>query len=358
MGLNVSLRHNPHLGLVFASPFFGPYHQEKAFAKVSIMIFISTCSQDTTTDIVLNELDVNEILRFNIDKPEDFSWDFHRRGFRIVDKVSSKEITEKTLSSFYLRKPMYFDLIDVPKYGCVENWRREETDELFTDFFRECQRRGLVSLVRSQNNKYGKLRQLLVAERHFHVAPWHFFHGELPEDLKRGRWVVKSMTQTPIGEGKVFFVREVDPSALDLGYPWFVQEIVDGEEDVTVVYVDGKTYAANAPRNSFDGEDSRKSLMEHPVSWPKCQLSSDDERAIKGFMDETGYRFGRFDFIRKDGELWFLELNPNGQWAWLDEKNENGLVSLVADAIKREDRAHWENPSRQVLLSPSPAVSP
>jgi D-alanine-D-alanine ligase-like ATP-grasp enzyme len=57
-------------------------------------------------------------------------------------------------------------------------------------------------------------------------------------------------------------------------------------------------------------------------------------------MDETGYRFGRFDFIRKDGELWFLELNPNGQWAWLDEKNEHGLVSMVADAIKREDASH------------------
>lgn len=304
------------------------------------MIFISTCSQDTTTDIVLKELETVDVLRFNIDKPEDFMWDFHANGFRVTDKVSGKEITEGTLSSFYLRKPMYFDLIDVPKYGCVENWRREETDELFTDFFRECQSRGLTALVRSKNSNYGKLRQLLVAKRYFHVASWHFFHGVLPEALKYDRWVVKSMTQTPIGEGKVFFVKEVDPSALDLSYPWFVQERIDGEEEVTVVYVDGKMYAASASRDSFDSEDSRKALFVNPVSWPRCPLSSEDERAIKGFMDETGYRFGRFDFIRKDGKLWFLELNPNGQWAWLDEKNENGLVSLVADAIKREDRAH------------------
>ena len=249
-------------------------------------------------------------------------------------------MTDKTLTSFYLRKPMYFDLIDVPKYGCVENWCREETNELFQDFYRECQSRNLVALVCSPSNKYGKLRQLLAAQKHFHVAPWHFFHGELPEELKRGRWVVKSMTQTPIGKGKVFFVKEVDPSTLDLTYPWFVQERIDGEEEVTVVYIDGKTYAANAPRDSFGGEDSRKSLMEKPTSWPRCPLSSGDERAIRGFMEETGHRFGRFDFIRKDGELWFLELNPNGQWAWLDENNEHGLVSLVADAIKAEDRQH------------------
>ncbi|MBR3222545.1 MAG: hypothetical protein IKF72_09985 [Kiritimatiellae bacterium] len=300
----------------------------------------------------MKELDANGVLRFNIDKPVDFAWDFHRNGFRVINKTSGKEITEKTLTSFYLRKPMYFDLIDVPKHGCVENWRREETDELFADFFRECQSRGLVALVRSQNNKYGKLRQLLVAEKYFHVASWHFFHGELSEELKRGRWVAKSMTQTPIGTDKVFFVKEVDPCALDLSYPWFVQERIEGEEEVTVVYIDGKTYAANASRDSFDGEDSRKSIIVNPTAWPKCSLSADDERAIRGFMNETGYRFGRFDFIRKGGELWFLELNPNGQWAWLDEKNENGLVTLVADAIKAEDRQHRDRPSRQ---GPSPS---
>ena len=321
------------------------------------MIFISTCSQDTTTDIVMRELDADDVLRFNIDRPEDFAWDFHRDGFRIVDKVSCKEISEKTLTSFYLRKPMYFELIDVPKFGCEENWRREETDELFADFFRECQSRGLTALVRSQNGKYGKLRQLLVAERYFRVASWHFFHGALPEALKRGRWVVKSMTSAMIGEGRAFFVKEVNLFALDLAYPWFVQGRIEGEEEVTVVYVDGKMYAANAPRSSFNGDDSRKALFVNPVAWPRCSLSPEDERAIKGFMGETGYRFGRFDFIRKNGELWFLELNPNGQWAWLDAKNENGLVSLVADAIKREDLAHRENPYRLELPPPSRAIS-
>ena len=312
------------------------------------MIFIATCSQDTTTDIVMRELDATDVLRFNIDRPEDFAWDFHRSGFLVADRASGKEITERNFSSFYLRKPVYFESIDIPKFGCMENWRREETAELFKDFYRECQSRGLVSLVRCREDRYGKLRQLLAAERHFRVAPWHFFHGRLPEECKRGRWVVKSMTATPIGADKMLFVKEVDPAALDLGYPWFAQERIDGDEEVTVVYVDGKTYAANVPRDSFDGDDSRKSIfINQQTSWPRCPLSSEDERAIKGFMDETGYRFGRFDFIRKDGELWFLELNPNGQWAWLDEKNEHGLVSMVADAIRAEDRAHRERPSRR-----------
>lgn len=309
------------------------------------MIFIATCSQDTTTDILMKEFVADDILRFDIDRPDDFAWDFNAEGFAILENDTGKRIDGCTLSSFYIRKPLYTDFIDVPSFGCLENWRREETKELFRDFFRECQARGLVALVCCKDGKYGKLRQLLAAGKYFRVAPWHFFHGKLPEELKRGRWVAKSMTATPIGNDKIFFVKEVNPAALDLSYPWFVQDRIEGEEEVTVVYVDGKTFAASAPRDSFDGEDSRKSIFENPRAWPRCELSQEEERAIKGFMDETGYRFGRFDFIRKDGELWFLELNPNGQWAWLDEKNEHGLVSMVAETIKAEDRAHLARPS-------------
>lgn len=306
------------------------------------MIFISTCSQDSTTDMVVKQLGELDVFRFNIDKPENYSWDFNSGGFRVANTATGKEITDKTLTSFYLRKPMYYDMIDIPKFGCLENWRREETDELFSDFYRECQSRGFTALVISQNNKYGKLRQMLAAKHHFNVAPWHLFHGALPGDLEHGRWVVKSLTSTPIGEGKVLFVKEADPRALDLAYPWFVQERIDGEEEVTVAYVDGKMHAASAGRESFGGEDSRKSLFSNPVSWPKCPLTAEEESAIRGFMAETGYRFGRFDFIRMNGELWFLELNPNGQWAWLDLRGDNGLVKLVADAIAREDHLHRE----------------
>ena len=309
------------------------------------MIFISTCSQDSTADLVIGELGEDNVFRFDIDKPEHYAWDFHADGFHIADHASGKEITGKTLTSFYLRKPMYFEPIDVPRFGCLENWRREETTELFSDLFRECQGRGLTALVVSQNGRYGKLRQLWKARGYFRVAPWHFFHGELPGGLDKGRWVVKSMTATPLGKGLAFFVREVEPRSLDLGYPWFVQERIDGEEEVTVVYVEGETYAAHAPRSTFGGDDSRKALFANPTSWPPCDLKREEKSAITGFMEATGHRFGRFDFIRKGGELWFLELNPNGQWAWLDQRNENGLISLVAGAVKDADLRH-----RQFLL--------
>lgn len=305
------------------------------------MVFICTCSQDTTTDILSPFLTDLPTFRFNIDKPEDYTWEFCRHGFAIRNVKTGASITSRTLSSFYLRKPIYFEGLDVPKEGSLADWCRKETDELFKDLYREYEANDQTVLVHSRNAQYGKLRQMRVAESYFKVADWHLFHGTLPHELTTGRWVAKSLTGTPIGKGKMFFVKEVNPTRLDLGYPWFLQKKIIGEAELTVVYINGRLFAYRYPRSAInDCEDVRKATLEDASKWIECELSQSERNSIRGFMAETGYSFGRFDFIRKDGELWFLEMNPNGQWAWLDEKNENGLISAIAEEIIAEDRAH------------------
>lgn len=305
------------------------------------MIFICTCSQDTTTDLVLSQLGNVESFRFNIDKPDNFAWDFNSNEFVIIDHANGISIDSNSISSFYLRKPMYLDSIDIPKEGCLTNWVREETSALFEDFYHECSFRGITTIVHSQSAKYGKMRQMLTAKRYFEVPRWHFCHGILPEELREGKWVVKSMKGTQIGENKVFFVRQCDPVKLDMAFPWFLQERIDGEEEVTVVYINGKLYSYSYPRASItDGDDVRKATLCNSSLWTRCAISESDHNAILGYMKETGYKFGRFDFIRKNGVLWFLELNPNGQWAWLDEDNKDGLICAIADEIKHEDEEH------------------
>lgn len=316
------------------------------------MIFIYTCSQDGSADLLMTHFGNPPIFRFDVDKTAEYSWDFSRQGFEIVHLPTGRSINSGTLTSFYLRKPLHAEPIDIPKEGCLENWRRSEVNELFIDLYRACTSQSLTVLVHSRNAHYGKLRQMQVAENYFKVADWHIFHGALPDDLMRGKWVAKALTGTPVGQNKVFFVKEVDPAKLDLSYPWFLQAKIDGEDEVTVVYLDGQLFAYRFPRSAItDSEDVRKATFEAPSRWTPCDLAPAEQAAIRSFMSETGYRFGRFDFIRRNGELWFLELNPNGQWAWLDENNRDGLISAIADAIVTEDRRHRH---AAATLRPSP----
>ncbi len=120
---------------------------------------------------------------------------------------------------------------------------------------------------------------------------------------------------------------------LDLSHPGFLQEVVEGGNDEAVAYVDGRVFACACGRKDGDHLDSRRNYMKGRQEWKPVKYSPEEETSILGFMSETRLAFGRFDFIRREGVLYFLELNPHGQWVWLDERDETGLVSAVADAI-------------------------
>jgi hypothetical protein len=58
--------------------------------------------------------------------------------------------------------------------------------------------------------------------------------------------------------------------------------------------------------------------------------------AICEFMNAADLKFGRLDFV-VDGNDWaFLEVNPNGQYGWLDDESLS-LHHRVLDAILDPD---------------------
>jgi glutathione synthase/RimK-type ligase-like ATP-grasp enzyme len=49
-------------------------------------------------------------------------------------------------------------------------------------------------------------------------------------------------------------------------------------------------------------------------------------------MARLGLSFGALDFVlTPDGRYVFLEINPNGQWMWLDDKLGFGITNAVVD---------------------------
>lgn len=51
-------------------------------------------------------------------------------------------------------------------------------------------------------------------------------------------------------------------------------------------------------------------------------------------MSALGSRFGVLDFlVTPAGEWYFLEINPNGQWAWIEQETGLPISSAIADAL-------------------------
>jgi hypothetical protein len=52
-------------------------------------------------------------------------------------------------------------------------------------------------------------------------------------------------------------------------------------------------------------------------------------------LDELGLNFGAFDIIRdEDDTLYFIELNPNGQWYWIEILTKMPVVRAIVELIE------------------------
>lgn len=55
---------------------------------------------------------------------------------------------------------------------------------------------------------------------------------------------------------------------------------------------------------------------------------------VLALMRQLSLRFAAMDFLVTPGGEWvFLELNPNGQWAWLEDETGLPIASAIADAL-------------------------
>ncbi len=66
----------------------------------------------------------------------------------------------------------------------------------------------------------------------------------------------------------------------------------------------------------------------------------DEVRAgVRGLLDRLGLVFGALDFsVTAEGEWFFLELNPNGQWGWIEAATGLPIASAIADVLEADSR--------------------
>lgn len=71
---------------------------------------------------------------------------------------------------------------------------------------------------------------------------------------------------------------------------------------------------------------------------PLAGVPATVREGVYALMARLRLRFGALDFIvSPDGRWWFLEVNPNGQWAWIEDVTGLPITSTIADALTRED---------------------
>jgi hypothetical protein len=131
--------------------------------------------------------------------------------------------------------------------------------------------------------------------------------------------------------------------------PVVFQEYIPGGEDYRVVIIDEFVQAV-----SFDTMYSRYPLdvsMDPATACRADVIPVSLLSALREFMRRSGLRYGAFDLRRKpDQEFVFLEINPAGQFLYLDLRAKTSVAKAMANALS------CKNPSVSVMEESSDPV--
>ncbi|MFD7456107.1 MULTISPECIES: ATP-grasp ribosomal peptide maturase [unclassified Streptomyces] len=111
--------------------------------------------------------------------------------------------------------------------------------------------------------------------------------------------------------------------------PHLFQARVDKVADLRVLIVGRRVFAV---RITCDLLDWRKDYSSH--TYDVVHLPDRLAGALRTYLDHYGLSSGSFDLaVDRDGEPHWLELNPNGQWGWLEERTGLEMAAAFADLL-------------------------
>ena len=152
-----------------------------------------------------------------------------------------------------------------------------------------------------------------------------------------GPLIYKPLTSGVLDDGRVIYASPVDLAAVDEGVAvtaHLFQQQVPKSFEHRVTVVDGHIFTARIDALSETGRQDwradygnlryRADLLPEPVA----------DKVLR-FMQLQRLRFAALDFIvTPEGEHVFLEANPNGQWAWIENETELPIAAAIADALE------------------------
>ena len=101
--------------------------------------------------------------------------------------------------------------------------------------------------------------------------------------------------------------------------PTLLQQEIPKGTDIRVTFIGGDVFPVEIYADKSKPLDWRR--QKDPVSYRLYDLNEDVENSCKVMLKMMGLSFGAFDFVKtEEGQLYFLEINPTGEWAWLEKE--------------------------------------
>ena len=314
------------------------------------VVLTLTNSSDATADYLCGVAHQQgiAILRLNTDRPlSDVSIKFS--GDRISLTANKKFIVPRCVSTVWRRRPT--PLSSAPPGDSVERlFLLNEWTEAFESFL------ALIPVDRWINHPTcnamasSKLEQITRAASHGLRVPDTILTQDVSKALDcwerwNGNMVVKPLSSGYLertdGPDGLLYTNRVDrndiQNSADLPQcPTLFQQAIEKTLDVRITVVDSAVHAIGLKRTNAAGiqiQDVRRDNMQG-VQYVPIDVPTNVHASLMSLLGSYSLRFAAVDFVIDCNDEWFfLEINPNGQWAWLDLAGATRIAESFVDAF-------------------------
>lgn len=113
--------------------------------------------------------------------------------------------------------------------------------------------------------------------------------------------------------------------------PTYLQRNVKKQCDIRITAVGRKLFSTAIMSQKVEETQTDWRKGEHVLPYQEIQLPEELEKKCLQLLEILHLEFGAIDFILgKDGEYYFLEINPNGQWAWIECRTNYKIAAEIA----------------------------
>lgn len=307
------------------------------------LVLVATEAEDSTADMVITELNRRSVpvVRFNpADIGDGLTVSARFGGPALVAgrlQTRSRTADLEHVRAVYWRRPVW------PDFGHLE-----DPDARFAA---AQVRYGLGGILYSLAGPLWvnhplhiagadyKPMQLAMARRFGLSVPPTLVTNDLAEArafiAAHGQVVSKALRWTLYERGGVGMTSWAEPVTADelddtvCLAPHLFQAQVDKVADLRVLVVGHQVFPVRIESGLLDW---RKDYSE--LSYSVVDLPSRLENALLAYLDHFGLISGSFDLaVGRDGMPYWLELNPNGQWGWLEAETGLPMAGAFADLL-------------------------
>lgn len=164
-------------------------------------------------------------------------------------------------------------------------------------------------------------------------------------DAEGQQAIFKPFSATPSTWRETRLVRDDELELMDLVRlaPVIFQELIPGGVDLRVTIVGTSVFAAEIRAGESGYEfDFRVDTAHAPIT--EHRLPQPVQERLLRLMRRLGLRYGAIDLrLAPDGDYVFLEINPAGQWLFVELATGQPISAALAELMSDLDRPSWQH---------------